>query len=140
MICAYCGRMKKHCRCEEAESALWRFFQRSQHKTWAAPLLRETPYTRAVPPQIKRRERAVLRQHYRVWMTALAEQYGEVCLNCGVVEDLVIDHIVPLAKGGKSQLDNLQLLCPICNALKGKLVIDCRPAAIDSPKSDTGSS
>jgi 5-methylcytosine-specific restriction endonuclease McrA len=30
-----------------------------------------------------------------------------------------IDHIVPLAKGGKNELDNLQLLCGKCNLKKG---------------------
>ena len=29
-----------------------------------------------------------------------------------------IDHIKPLSKGGKHELDNLQLLCPTCNLTK----------------------
>jgi 5-methylcytosine-specific restriction endonuclease McrA len=38
----------------------------------------------------------------------------------------VLDHVIPVAKGGQSVLENLQLLCAECNRLKGKLVIDCR--------------
>lgn len=88
----------------------------------------QTPCKRGVPPQIKRRERRTLRRHYTDWYTALVTRYGERCLNCGADSDLVIDHVVSVAKGGLSQFDNLQLLCATCNTLKGKLCIDCRPA------------
>ena len=30
-----------------------------------------------------------------------------------------VDHIVPLAKGGRSRFSNLQLLCRLCNQHKG---------------------
>ena len=52
--------------------------------------------------------------------------FGEHCANCGGVDTLVLDHIIPIAKGGRSRYDNLQLLCADCNRIKGKLVIDCR--------------
>lgn len=84
------------------------------------------PYKRAVPPQIKRRERQILRANYGSWHGQLAEAFGERCANCGETEALVLDHVLPIAKGGRSRLDNLQLLCATCNRIKGKLVIDCR--------------
>lgn len=47
---------------------------------------------------------------------------GYKCCYCGRTEDsdyLEIDHIKPIAKGGKSTYDNLQTLCRRCNKLKG---------------------
>jgi 5-methylcytosine-specific restriction endonuclease McrA len=40
------------------------------------------------------------------------------CANCGTPQDLTIDHIIPLGKGGTNSQDNLQMLCYTCNAEK----------------------
>lgn len=32
---------------------------------------------------------------------------------------LIIEHIIPLAAGGSSELDNLWLACDLCNSCKG---------------------
>lgn len=47
---------------------------------------------------------------------------GYRCRRCGVSERyarLEIDHIIPIAKGGKTTYDNLQTLCHRCNVEKG---------------------
>lgn len=47
---------------------------------------------------------------------------GYRCRICGRTEKhdyLEIDHIKPIAKGGKSTYDNLQTLCRRCNKNKG---------------------
>lgn len=42
------------------------------------------------------------------------------CRKCGrKTDDLEIDHIIPISKGGKSTYDNLQTLCHHCNYNKG---------------------
>lgn len=45
------------------------------------------------------------------------------CRKCGYygknTRNLEIDHIYPIAKGGKSTYDNLQTLCSRCNKIKG---------------------
>ena len=42
------------------------------------------------------------------------------CRNCGrKTDDLEIDHIIPIAKGGKSIPNNLRVLCSKCNGKKG---------------------
>ncbi len=41
------------------------------------------------------------------------------CVRCGSTNDITIDHIVPVSFGGKSELQNLQLLCRRCHGTKG---------------------
>ena len=51
---------------------------------------------------------------------AIYERDGHRCRKCHAESyDLEIDHIVPIAKGGKSTIDNLQTLCHRCNVEKG---------------------
>lgn len=40
------------------------------------------------------------------------------CKHCGSKSQLEIDHIKPFSKGGKTEIDNLQLLCSSCNKSK----------------------
>lgn len=46
------------------------------------------------------------------------------CAACGSSKSLVIDHIVPVVKGGTCQAENLQALCAPCNRSKGKKTPD----------------
>ena len=38
----------------------------------------------------------------------------QVCKQCGTMEKLTVDHIVPLAAGGTNEASNLQFLCVDC--------------------------
>lgn len=59
---------------------------------------------------------------------ALVNHYGNKCLRCGRTDvKLTVDHIVPIAKGGSSNIDNLQPLCASCNSHKRDMIIDYRP-------------
>lgn len=44
---------------------------------------------------------------------------GHRCADCGSTEGLQIDHVHPVAKGGRPVLENLQVLCKTCNLQKG---------------------
>lgn len=53
---------------------------------------------------------------------------GRRCAICGRkikdLEDLTVDHIVPLAKGGKNVIENYQLAHKACNEEKGSMMPD----------------
>ena len=44
---------------------------------------------------------------------------GAQCVKCGRKENLQLDHIIPVKKGGATTINNLQLLCRSCNLAKG---------------------
>ena len=123
--CAYCGKLCRRCNCHHPDSDVALFLARGGRSY--EPLTLQRPPQWAVPPQVKRRERRLLRQRYREWYERLTRSYGEYCANCDERQNLVLDHVIPIAKGGLSRLDNLQVLCSTCNRIKGKLLIDCRP-------------
>lgn len=58
---------------------------------------------------------------------ALCASFGNKCLACGSTNSLTVDHIVPVSKGGSSDISNLQCLCKSCNSRKKDRVIDYRP-------------
>ncbi len=50
--------------------------------------------------------------------TQAMERAGGKCEACGTEQDLEYDHIIPVSKGGKSEIDNIQILCRPCNRRK----------------------
>jgi 5-methylcytosine-specific restriction endonuclease McrA len=50
--------------------------------------------------------------------------YGQKCKYCDKIlniNTLVFDHIVPISKGGSSNIDNIQIICKTSNGMKGSL-------------------
>lgn len=47
---------------------------------------------------------------------------GGRCRNCGSRVELQFDHVIPVAMGGSSEPDNLQVLCGPCNRRKGPAI------------------
>jgi hypothetical protein len=53
------------------------------------------------------------------------DSYGQPCKFCSrilVNNNFVLDHKIPISKGGTSNVDNLQLICKSCNGRKGSLL------------------
>jgi 5-methylcytosine-specific restriction endonuclease McrA len=49
---------------------------------------------------------------------------GAKCRYCDAVDNLTIDHLVPLSKGGSNAQSNLGIACHGCNADKGNKTED----------------
>jgi len=69
------------------------------------------------------------------WLAACAS-WGGKCLCCGAARELTVDHVVPLARGGRNDIGNLQLLCQACNRRKGTQTIDYRPGNTQSRQTE----
>ncbi len=62
---------------------------------------------------------------------AVLDRDGHKCSYCGSTYNLSIDHIIPVAIGGTSTIENLRILCGHCNLSKGSGV---RQVTISSEK------
>lgn len=57
---------------------------------------------------------------------ALCEAVNHICPRCGQKRRLTVDHVVPLSRGGKNDITNIQPLCSWCNISKGTKIEDYR--------------
>jgi 5-methylcytosine-specific restriction endonuclease McrA len=67
----------------------------------------------AAPPT---RHRSIPPRELRL---AVHKRNGGCCVECQSTFDLQYDHIIPVAMGGATTFENLQLLCASCNKRKG---------------------
>ena len=83
-----------------------------------------SPYAYDLDEADLKRERRIAREmrHSQWWKRRLAKG---VCYYCGrktPAADLTMDHIVPIARGGKSTKGNLVPACKDCNNKKKQLL------------------
>jgi 5-methylcytosine-specific restriction endonuclease McrA len=65
-------------------------------------------------PAAPRREGIGRDIRFAVW-----ERDGGACVQCAATFELQFDHIIPVAFGGATTAENLQVLCGRCNRTKG---------------------
>ena len=80
-----------------------------------------TPQGKIIKINADHRRRMAKKSGYvtaKEWCEKLKE-YNFCCAACGADNNLQMDHIHPLSKGGAHHINNIQPLCGSCNASKG---------------------
>ncbi len=77
------------------------------HAVLSTHALPERPRRAPIPREVKR---------------AVFERDDGRCVQCGSSFELQYDHVIPVALGGASAVENLQILCAPCNGRKGARV------------------
>lgn len=76
-----------------------------------------------------KKQRRQLRRQATSKRAELIRRYGRVCCYCacGICENepdgspvkLTVEHVLPISRGGKSNIENLRLACLLCNVGRG---------------------
>ena len=89
-VCS-CGRITAGARCRGCEHARNQQPHRIAHRT---------PWHRKIRAHVFARD-------------------GYACRLCGRGDQLTLDYVIPMSKGGAQSVDNAQTLCRSCNSRKG---------------------
>ena len=119
---------------KKASNTKWRNENRERHRESSRNWIANNPERyREIQrhAQIRRRFlKAGLSEHYTEdeW-NMLLHSYGCRCAKCGGKDNIEVDHVIPLIKGGQNTIDNIQPLCRSCNAQKWTYEYDWRASA-----------
>ena len=127
--------VRRCCDCKEVKP-LDGFYKSSKdnagHKWRCIPCSKQYDKRHPASPGVRHKRRAAIKSAgtftWREWKAVLM-QYGNKCLRCGTSENIVIDHVIAISKGGPNTADNLQPLCRSCNSTKSAHPWDYRKQA-----------
>ena len=60
----------------------------------------------------------------RIWRSQIKLRDKYKCVYCGSSEELTIDHVRPLCRGGETNSHNCVTACRTCNQAKGSLPVE----------------
>lgn len=73
------------------------------------------------------RNRLISKSRFDIIDKDLKRIYGSECWKCGTRENISLDHVIPVSKGGNHSIGNMMSLCRSCNSSKGnRLLVEWR--------------
>ena len=75
-------------------------------------------------PDPYKQRRGLSKGQWRRLREAIFERDGRKCSYCGATEDLAVDHVVPLSRGGTNDPGNLTPACKPCNSSKRDKLVE----------------
>jgi 5-methylcytosine-specific restriction endonuclease McrA len=96
------------------------FSKKSYQKHREKRLLWNRQYTKTAYSKQKQITYRRNSRYGKIWRKVF-ERDKNKCVLCGSIDQLCIDHIVPVLKDGKSTLENMRVLCLSCNSAGGKI-------------------
>jgi 5-methylcytosine-specific restriction protein A len=111
-----------------SEGRRLRVFKGNEHFVLKSILSNAVKHLRELQEHLRNQPRRdaqkfIGKRNVRWW---LFKRDSFLCLCCGDSENLSVDHIVPINRGGENKLSNLQTLCRSCNSRKSDSYIDFR--------------
>jgi 5-methylcytosine-specific restriction endonuclease McrA len=92
----------------------------------------------------REREKTYARRAQQPYSPELAQLMVELvkqpCTYCEATDNITIDHIVPLSRGGKHEASNLTAACYSCNASKCNRLLSEWPGRLGGAARDPGGS
>jgi 5-methylcytosine-specific restriction endonuclease McrA len=134
--------LQNYCRlCHSKANAAWRKANRQRHlaslRKWHSDnrehsrqsntrWMREHRELRRLR-DAKRRSQQTSNGHFKILESEIRRLYASPCAACGAKQNIAADHIIPLSRGGRHSVGNLQPLCKSCNSSKkDKLMVEWR--------------
>jgi 5-methylcytosine-specific restriction endonuclease McrA len=75
------------------------------------------------------RRRAKIKRNgeFLILPSELRQLYSSPCSNCGTTKQIEADHVIPVSRGGRHSIGNLQPMCRSCNSSKrDKFMVEWR--------------
>jgi 5-methylcytosine-specific restriction endonuclease McrA len=112
---------------EKANSAQWYQNNKEERKIYLSQYLKKNPEKIKAYYNTRRTKKSGAGGSFTsVEWIELCNRYGNLCLACGKKRKLTADHVVPVSKGGTSNIANIQPLCGPCNSRKHDGTTDFR--------------
>ena len=107
---------------EIADSLLEKEGLKKEKRYYIKKLIENNKLKYAKKLAMKARRREFASQRARLVLIMIESGQDYLCSKCGSEDNLTVDHIYPLSRGGTDDPSNLAFLCQSCNSAKGSKI------------------